>query len=221
MVAVYPLKSTPSSPWISVAWGVSPSSPWTVANHQSVLPIFSLTVVSLCILLNLHNLPSPIVTFYRTLSNPSPAHCRLESASPRSFSVISVISVANHQNVLPIFSLTVVPLCILLNPRHGPSPIAVFYHLKSIQSSLANHRLLNPWDIPSQYHFIREWEPPAHMRESGESLSASSLTSSLRIRTSAPIDALFHHIPIHGKFPFMAKWSGVIRIGTWEFASGN
>jgi len=144
----------------------------------------------------------PRQSLLSTLSNPSPAHRRLESASPRSFSIISV---ANHQNVLPIFSLTVVSLCILLNPRHGPSPIAVFYHLKSIQSSLANHRLLNPWDIPSQYHFIREREPPVHMRESGESLSASSLTSSLRIRTSAPIDTLFHHIPIHGKFPFMAK----------------
>src|ERR1700677_4051731 len=115
------------------------------------------------------------------------------------------MSVANHQNVLPIFFLTVVSLCILLDPRHGPSPIAVFYHLKSIQLSLANHRLLNPWDIRLQYHFIQEQEPPAHMRESGESLSASSLTSSLRIQTSAPIDAVFPYIPIYGKFPFMAK----------------
>ena len=51
------------------------------------------------------------------------------------------------------------------------------------------------------------------MRESGESLSASSLTSSLRIQTSAPIDAVFPYIPIHGKFPFMAKWSA------WELGN--
>jgi hypothetical protein len=50
----------------------------------------------------------------------------------------SITSVANHQNVLPIFSLTVVSLCILLNPRrHHPSPIVPFYPLS------------NPLDLPS------------------------------------------------------------------------
>jgi hypothetical protein len=51
--------------------------------------------------------------------------------------IFTITSVANHQNVLPIFSLTVVLLCILLNPcRHRPSPIVPFYPLKSTRSSL-------------------------------------------------------------------------------------
>jgi hypothetical protein len=121
----------------------------SVSNHQSVLHIFSLTVVSLCILLNPHDLPSPILTFYplkSILRSSNFARHRLESASPRIFSITSV---ANHQKVLPIFSLTVVSLCILLNPcRHRPSFIV--HRSSSIvhrPSSIANCSFLLPTSL--------------------------------------------------------------------------
>jgi len=115
--------------------------------------------------------------------------------------IFTITSVAKHQNVFPIFSLTVVSLCILSNPRHGPSPIIVFYHLKSIQSLLANRCLLNLWDIPSQYHFIGE---PACTCE-GVNIVIISFFVQLLPFASGFSNALFHHIPIHSKFPFMVS----------------
>ena len=56
----------------------------SVANHQNVLPICFLTLVSLCIFLNVRHCPLPTVTFKFLLSQipPSMFARRLESASP-------------------------------------------------------------------------------------------------------------------------------------------
>jgi hypothetical protein len=99
---------------------------YDVANHQRVDPIFCLTVVSLCIILNLHylsshivavrplesatqenyfpflnplNLPSSIVTFSRLNLIPH--------ISPPVLRIFASTSVAKHRSVLPIFSLTI------------------------------------------------------------------------------------------------------------------
>jgi hypothetical protein len=80
----------------------------SVANHQSVLLMFRLTVVSLCILLNLHHFSSHIVAF-RPLESASrensfPLLNRRDLSShnvalnrhrPRIFTI------ANHQRILP------------------------------------------------------------------------------------------------------------------------
>ena len=100
---------------------------YDVANHQRVDPIFCLTVVLLCIILNLHylsshivavrplesatqenyfpflnplNLPSSIVTFSRLNLIPH--------ISPPVLRIFASTSVAKHRSVLPIFSLTIV-----------------------------------------------------------------------------------------------------------------
>jgi hypothetical protein len=105
----------------------------SVANHQSVLPIFSLTVVSLCILLNLYTLSSQIVAvrplesasqenyfpFLNPLNLPSSIvvfSCLkfiLHISPPflQDFNNFTSTSLAKHQSVLPIFSLTVVLTC--------------------------------------------------------------------------------------------------------------
>ena len=56
----------------------------SVANHQNFLPICFLTLVSLCIFLNVRHCPLPTVTFKFLLSQipPSMFARRLESASP-------------------------------------------------------------------------------------------------------------------------------------------
>jgi hypothetical protein len=105
--------------------GFPPSPPF--ANHKCILPIYCLTVVSLCILLNLHHLSSHIVAV-RRLESPSrenyfpllnpldlPSSIVMFSLSNSSLvfchhplRILASTSVAKHRSVLPIFSLTVV-----------------------------------------------------------------------------------------------------------------
>jgi hypothetical protein len=163
----------------------------SVANYQNVLPISCLIVVSLCIIfVNQHHRPLPMVAIS---PNPLdlPSHIvALNWHHLKSFTICA--SVAKYQS-LPIFCLTVVSLCILLNSIHAIVPC------KWSPFTFAN--LLN---LPLPYHFIQE--PLAHMRESTESLSASSSTSSFGFRIQDQSNTLFHHIPIHGtKFPFMVS----------------
>ena len=107
----------------------------SVANHQSVLPIFCLTVVTLDPPGSTHVLSSAIVI----IPCQQPRR-RLELASPRFFTITSV---ANHQRVLPICFLTLVSLCIFLNVRHCPLPTVTFkFLLSQIHPSMFAHRRL-------------------------------------------------------------------------------
>ena len=97
----------------------------SIVKHQNVILIFCLTVVSLCILFN----PCSIFPQQSLLSTLSDPFFEVRTCDVVARRIFTITSVANHKCILPIYCLTVVSLCILLNHDSTPSSLVNGRHL--------------------------------------------------------------------------------------------